>query len=43
MRIIGKRALLPPLGLLTVAAPLPPDWEVRLCDMNVRALEDAYA
>jgi radical SAM superfamily enzyme YgiQ (UPF0313 family) len=41
MRLIGKRALLPPLGLLTVAALLPPDWEVRLCDMNVRALEDA--
>jgi radical SAM superfamily enzyme YgiQ (UPF0313 family) len=41
MRLIGKRALLPPLGLLTVAALLPPDWEVRLCDMNVRALAEA--
>jgi radical SAM superfamily enzyme YgiQ (UPF0313 family) len=41
MRLIGKRALLPPLGLLTVAAHLPRDWDVRLCDMNVRALEDA--
>jgi radical SAM superfamily enzyme YgiQ (UPF0313 family) len=41
LRLIGKRALLPPLGLLTVAALLPPDWEVRLCDMNVRTLEDA--
>lgn len=41
MQLVGKRALLPPLGLLTVAALLPPDWEVRLCDMNVRALEDA--
>src|SRR5512141_2098419 len=40
MRLIGKRALLPPLGLLTVAALLPPDWEVRLCDMNVRSLDD---
>jgi radical SAM superfamily enzyme YgiQ (UPF0313 family) len=41
LRLIGKRALLPPLGLLTVAALLPPDWEVRLCDMNVRPLEDS--
>jgi radical SAM superfamily enzyme YgiQ (UPF0313 family) len=41
LRLIGKRAILPPLGLLTVAALLPPDWEVRLCDMNVRPLEDA--
>jgi radical SAM superfamily enzyme YgiQ (UPF0313 family) len=41
LRLIGKRALLPPLGLLTVAALLPPDWEVRLCDMNVAPLEDS--
>jgi radical SAM superfamily enzyme YgiQ (UPF0313 family) len=41
LRLIGKRALLPPLGLLTVAALLPSDWEVRLCDMNVRPLDDA--
>jgi radical SAM superfamily enzyme YgiQ (UPF0313 family) len=41
LRLIGKRANLPPLGLLTVAALLPADWEVRLCDMNVRELDDA--
>jgi radical SAM superfamily enzyme YgiQ (UPF0313 family) len=41
LRLIGKRALLPPLGLLTVAALLPRHWEVRLCDMNVRDLDDA--
>jgi radical SAM superfamily enzyme YgiQ (UPF0313 family) len=41
LRLIGKRALLPPLGLLTVAALLPPDFEVRLCDMNVGPLDDA--
>ncbi len=40
LRLIGKRALLPPLGLLTVAALLPRDWEVRLCDMNVRSLDE---
>jgi radical SAM superfamily enzyme YgiQ (UPF0313 family) len=37
--ILGARAVLPPLGLITVAAMLPPSWEVRLCDLNVRALE----
>jgi radical SAM superfamily enzyme YgiQ (UPF0313 family) len=41
LRFIGKRSILPPLGLLTVAAMLPRDWEVRLCDMNVRPLDDA--
>jgi radical SAM superfamily enzyme YgiQ (UPF0313 family) len=41
LRLIGKRALLPPLGLLTVAGLLPRDWQVRLCDMNVQPLKDA--
>lgn len=40
MHLIGKRAALPPLGLLTVAALLPKDWNVRLVDLNVRALHD---
>jgi radical SAM superfamily enzyme YgiQ (UPF0313 family) len=38
LKFIGKRALLPPLGLLTVAAMLPPEWQVRLVDTNVRGL-----
>src|SRR5512133_825608 len=33
---IGKRAAHPPLGLLTVAALLPPEWHLRLVDTNVR-------
>lgn len=38
LKFVGKRAVLPPLGLLTVAAMLPPHWSVRLVDANVRAL-----
>jgi radical SAM superfamily enzyme YgiQ (UPF0313 family) len=40
LRIVGKRATLPPLGLLTVAALLPDTWRVRLVDLNVESLND---
>lgn len=40
LRLAAKRAALPPLGLVTVAAQLPADWEIRLVDMNVRRLAD---
>jgi radical SAM superfamily enzyme YgiQ (UPF0313 family) len=36
--LIGKRATLPPLGLVSVAALLPQRWEMRLVDMNVEPL-----
>lgn len=40
LKFIRKRASLPPLGLLTVAAMLPADWEMRLVDLNVRPLTE---
>ena len=40
LRAAGKRASLPPLGLITVAALLPQAWEFRLVDMNIEPLED---
>jgi radical SAM superfamily enzyme YgiQ (UPF0313 family) len=40
LKFVGKRASLPPLGLLTVAAMLPPDWSLRLVDTNVQKLTD---
>lgn len=35
MELIGKKAVLAPLALVTVAALLPEDWEMRLRDCNV--------
>ena len=37
---VSKRAAFPPLGLLTVAALLPADWDLRLVDLNVEPLSD---
>lgn len=33
--------MLPPLGLVTVAAILPQEWEYKLVDRNIRAVTEA--
>ena len=40
LHFVGKKASLPPMGLLTVAALLPRYWEVRLINLNYQSLRD---
>jgi radical SAM superfamily enzyme YgiQ (UPF0313 family) len=39
-QVAGRRSPGPPLGLITVAALLPPEWAVRLVDRNAEELHD---
>ena len=38
LKFIAKKAALPPLGLITMSAMLPVDWQKKLVDMNVNTL-----
>ena len=41
LELVNRKVLLPPLGLVTVAALLPQHWEMKLADRNVREVSEA--
>lgn len=40
LKFINRKINNPPLGLMTISAMLPPDWEKKLVDTNIRKLLD---
>jgi len=40
LKFISKKSSHPPLGLVTVAAMLPDEWDLRLVDLNVDSLKE---
>ena len=40
LELVNRKVLLPPRGLVTVAALLPQEWEMKLVDRNVREVTD---
>ncbi|AFY72427.1 Fe-S oxidoreductase [Synechococcus sp. PCC 7502] len=41
IKMVGLKSVIPPLGMITVAALLPKDWEIRFYDRNVVPETDA--
>jgi radical SAM superfamily enzyme YgiQ (UPF0313 family) len=41
MKVYGRKSFAPPLALMTVAALLPKDWDIRLIDVNVHKMNGA--
>jgi len=41
LHFVSKRSTFPPLGLLTIAAMMPADWQFKLVDLNVERLRDS--
>ncbi len=41
MRMVGRKAAFPPLGLITFAAMMPDNWSFELIDLNVERISDA--
>ncbi len=40
LKFISKKAAVPPLGLITVSAMLPKNWQKKLVDLNIESLEN---
>ena len=41
LELVNCKVMLPPLGLVTVAAILPQEWEFKLVDRNIRSVTEA--
>ena len=40
LKFVSKKSSHPPLGLITVAAMLPENWDLKLVDLNVQSLKE---
>ena len=40
LELVQRKVLLPPLGLVTVAAILPQEWDYKLVDVNIRPVDE---
>ena len=42
LKFVSKKAVFPPLGLLTIGAMLPVEWNKKLVDVNVTDIKDEH-